>query len=196
MKQLAKSVSAELKAQQPAKTRDGNRSETCNCNYEILSGTHATPPENAAVEIAFFSTEECTPNNPFDCSYFNGQYFSPEICGSFPLPANCYDFWQSYPPNGSFQFDCSIPKYAQFDVVLNSNYFNPCPNGDFLYSSIVYRIVCVETCDEYWYLAYSNPDTLVFDPAVYGQTNDPRDWISLVTLTECGCKPVIGGDVQ
>lgn len=54
MKQLAKSVSAELKAQQPASARDGNRSETCNCSYEILSATHATPPENAGVEVDFF----------------------------------------------------------------------------------------------------------------------------------------------
>lgn len=45
MIELAKSVSTELKSQQPAKTREGNRSESCNCSYEILSAWHATPPE-------------------------------------------------------------------------------------------------------------------------------------------------------
>lgn len=193
MRQHAKSIFSERISQQPANTREGNRSETCNCSYEILDAYYATPPENAGVDIEFFSTTDCTPNNPFDCSYFSAFYFDPEECVALNLPEYCYDFWQSFPPNGRFQFNCSIPEYSQFDVVLSSAYFSPCPIGDYLYSTIVYRIVCDETCNEYSYPAYSDPDTLVFDPSVYGTVFDPLDWRSVVSLAGCGCEPVTGG---
>ncbi len=196
MKELAKSVSAELKSQHPANTRDGNRSETCNCSYEILSGSGETSEGYPELGIDFY-TDEKDPLYP--CSYyFSGLYYSDLNCasgGSCGMEGR--DVWPSLPPPYSYSFNTDPSPNDQIQVLLNSlKYKSNCSSGDYTHSSITFRIVCVETCNGMSYPVYSPPVTLSFNPYVdpYGSIHFPKDdeWYTFIQLGGCnGCRPML-----
>ncbi len=148
----------------PNKINAGDRDQGCQCWYEILSGSYGETGENYA-EICFFSNTECIPGNPFSCVYFTAKYWSSgDTCGTFNIPG-CGDIWSEFPPSGSFNFECIVPKYTSFDAILYSNIYGDQCNGiDYLNSQITFRIGCAETCENYSYIAYSEPVTLNFAP--------------------------------
>lgn len=163
----------------------GDRDATCNCSYEILDGSYATPPENKDAEINFWSTMDCDPLNPAACTYFSAVYFSGNFCGDIIYPG-CVEIWQQFPPQQSrFAFECDIPAYSSFDVNLGSVWYGPCTVGDWLSSSITFRVVCVETCNDISFLSYSPSQTLTFTGGV---SDHPQE---IIQLTGCGCQPIL-----
>lgn len=164
---------------------EGDRSTTCNCSYEILDGSYATPPENKDAEIDFWSTTDCDILNPAACTYFSANYFSGANCGNIIFPG-CVEIWPQFPPQQSrFAFECDIPAYSSFDVNLGSVWYGPCTVSDWLSSSITFRIVCVETCNDLAFLSYSPPQTLTFTGGV---SDNPQE---IIQLTGCGCQPIL-----
>lgn len=186
MKQLAKSVSAELKSQQPASARDGNRSETCNCSYEILSGSAIVDPKFPYLEIDFYS-DECNP--PIPCLFFSANYFSGESCLQTPVCGEgSYDLWSQFPPVGVYPFFCDVSPYQNFTAFLNSVNYSSCYQAIQNYSSITFRIHCVETCGELSFPVVSDPITLTFNGGL-GPTPPVAEWSETISMGGCGCTP-------
>lgn len=164
------------------------RVNDCNCSYEILDVDIELSDEDNDIEIDFYSTNSCDENDVDACSYFSALYFSGVTCGSFDNE-ECEDFWPQLIPQYPRPFNCTIPSYSYFSVVLNaSEYFGLCNPVDYTPVNLTFRIICTETCDNISFPSYSDPFTLIWDSTGGWADGDHRTAIS---LEGCGCEPFL-----
>ena len=164
---------------------------SCRCSYEILDA-EVQQSSWSEFGVDFFSTNQCPGTSAGTCNYFSGAYYTD--CFSFGGNPDCVDVWEDLPPSpiNRFAFNCEPLLNSSFNVLLNSIGTNDCVVGDFMESTITFRIVCVETCENYSYLAYSDPVTLHFydaDPSLFGEYWFSGSETTIIELHGCGCTP-------
>ena len=162
----------------------------CNCSYEILDAQVQINPLHPDFGLDFISTNNCPGSTTDNCIYFSGYHYTD--CFSLGNNPNCVNEWVNLPPApiNRFAFNCTPPAYSSFGALLQSAYSEPDNDciGDYIQSTITFRIVCVETCENYSYLAYSPSITLTFDGPIGGNWYDGSER-TIIELHGCGCTP-------
>ena len=165
----------------------------CNCAYEILDVQITPHPQYPDFGIDFISPNDCPGSSSDDCIYFSGYYYT--ACFSGGNNPNCTDGWANLPPIKKFPFNCDPPEYSSFGALLNSGYYQPdCANGGALESTLTFRVACVETCENYSYIAYSPPATLHYydaDPDPFMENWNSGSESTIIELHGCGCTPTL-----
>ena len=157
--------------------------DLCNCSYTIESVNYTLPQGKTDVEMGLYSSIECVINHPESCNYFSGVGFSGPVCGGC-IFEGCCDEWTSLPPTGTFSFNCSLPVFSSFPVVGYGIWVDEgCGGGDLINWKITYKITCASN---------TSPECTYTTPPITYSASAPTNLLTgIISLQDCGCKPVI-----